>query len=63
MEYLKKKFTIAVSEPSPMERFLTEDRWARKAPRPGHEYVEVGGMCYECALGRQGHDEKWGKKK
>lgn len=62
MEYLKKSFSVYVSNPpreKPPWRGYPGLERPREEPRVGHPYVDAGGMCLTCALDEIGHNAKW----
>lgn len=56
MKYLQKSFTVAMSDKHPetaRERAKREERALIRDRQLEHEYIDNGGMCIVCGLGRE----------
>lgn len=59
MKYLEKSFTIYPSVR--MKAFKDNSDGHKKVIDPNHDYINLNGMCGGCALGKEGHNAKYGK--
>lgn len=68
MKYLQKSFSVFMGgfrdEAAKVVEKMNADKWYRKPPNPRrHTYQDCGGMCYECALDKIGHNNQQRKLK